>query len=317
MAFRSLSDSGLNSLLQRPEQETTWARFGRSPTKFLAQYVYNQRSTPKLSTIQSIYRAPISVVCVSDTHNTNPSLPDGDILIHAGDLTQSGTTSELERQIDWLDSQPQRYKIVIAGNHDLCLDPNHPSNDGKEPAWLTVNWKSLIYLENTSRTLKFGDGRELKIVGSPYTPKHGDWAFQYPRTYTGIWEDTMAIPHDTDILITHGPPKAHLDLGHLGCPSLRQMLWKMERPPLLHVFGHIHGGYGKEVTHWDSFQRAYEAIMDDHWKGLNLLVLLYCWILGNLTGWAEAGKRGTVMVNAAAIGGVRDEKRREAICVEL
>ncbi|RDW93414.1 uncharacterized protein DSM5745_00736 [Aspergillus mulundensis] len=316
MAFRSRSNSDLNALPQRPDQGGAWFRFRTSPTKFLAQYVYSQRSTATLSTPETTDGGRISVVCISDTHNTKPSLPDGDILIHAGDLTQSGTRSELEQQIDWLDAQPHRYKIVIAGNHELCLDANHPSNDGKEDTRLTLDWKSLIYLENTSRTIRFADSRVLRIFGSPHTPKHGNWAFQYPRAYAGVWDD-MAVPEDTDVLITHGPPKAHLDLGHLGCQSLRQTLWSMKRRPLLHVFGHIHGGYGKEIARWDTFQRAYEAIMDEHWIWLNLIVLVYCWILGISTGWAAAGKQETVMVNAAAVGGVRDEKRREAICVDL
>lgn len=46
----------------------------------------------------------------------------GDLLIHAGDLTQSGSMEELDAQIEWLDRQPHRYKVVIAGNHELCLD---------------------------------------------------------------------------------------------------------------------------------------------------------------------------------------------------
>lgn len=36
-------------------------------------------------------------VCISDTHNANIALPKGDVLIHAGDLTNKGSYSEVRR----------------------------------------------------------------------------------------------------------------------------------------------------------------------------------------------------------------------------
>jgi hypothetical protein len=181
-----------------------------------------------------------------------------------------------------------------------------------------IDWRSLIYLQNTSTTLRIDSAREVKVFGSPCTPKHGNWAFQYPRTRIGIWNE-MGIPEDTDILIAHGPPRTHLDLGLMGCEGLRKFLWGMQRKPLLHVFGHVHGGYGKEVVYWDGFQRAYEGVLDGSsalggWVWL--AILLWYGIIGSLTGWSGAGGK-TIMVNAAAVGGVRDEKRREAICVDI
>lgn len=312
--------SGLDALLRRPEQESFWSRLLRSPAKVLAEYIYSSRPASRSPARNDI---PIHVVCVSDTHNTKPNLPDGDILIHAGDLTQSGSRRELEEQIKWLDIQPHRYKVVIAGNHELCLDSQIPSSrtgassraNAQDADSAAINWKSLIYLENTSTVLRLGNRRDIKVFGSPYTPKHGNWAFQYQRTNDAIW-DEISIPEDTDILITHGPPKAHLDLGHMGCLFLRRALWGMKHKPLLHVFGHIHGGYGEDVALWDSFQRAYEAVMDGESKWMNLGLLAYSWLVGWFTGWTK-NEQATVMVNAAAVGGVRDEKRRGAICVDI
>lgn len=34
-------------------------------------------------------------VCVSDTHNRNVALPKGDVLIHAGDITNNGNYDEV------------------------------------------------------------------------------------------------------------------------------------------------------------------------------------------------------------------------------
>ncbi|KAJ0413929.1 Metallo-dependent phosphatase-like protein [Aspergillus carlsbadensis] len=335
----------LNALLNRPEQDPFWRRLLKSPTETLAKSLYALRasstSSPSPSPLSSPSpssktqaKPPLHVVCISDTHNTTPSVSDGDILIHAGDLTQSGSRRELEAQIAWLDAQPHRFKVVVAGNHEICLDSgftqSRPATSSKVESVLAegdahgdgdgepIDWKSLIYLQNTSTTLDIDSAREVKVFGSPYTPKHGNWAFQYPRARTEIWGE-IGIPNDTDILITHGPPRAHLDLGFMGCEGLRSFLWGMQRKPLLHVFGHVHGGYGREIAMWDVFQRAYEGVLGGRsWvaRWIWLAVLLWYGLIGVLTGWSGP-RRKTVMVNAAAVGGVRDEKRREAICVDI
>lgn len=60
------------------------------------------------------------LVCVSDTHGYSPQdgafkLPKGDVLIHAGDLTNQGTMSELRRAVDWIENSDFEVKIVVAG----------------------------------------------------------------------------------------------------------------------------------------------------------------------------------------------------------
>ena len=46
------------------------------------------------------------IVCLSDTHNCNEQIkvPDGDILIHAGDATIRGTQNEVEKFLVWFAS---------------------------------------------------------------------------------------------------------------------------------------------------------------------------------------------------------------------
>lgn len=64
-------------------------------------------------------RPPIRVVCLSDTHDWQPAhVPDGDLLIHAGDLTDDGSLDAIQKQMDWLATLPHRHKVVIAGNHE-------------------------------------------------------------------------------------------------------------------------------------------------------------------------------------------------------
>ena len=70
----------------------------------------------------------LRAVCVSDSHNDNasPSIPDGDIPIHAGDMTDTGTMAELQSAFGWISSLPHKVKIVVAGNsHHVLLPFSH------------------------------------------------------------------------------------------------------------------------------------------------------------------------------------------------
>lgn len=57
----------------------------------------------------------IRIVCISDTHNQTPKLPKGDVLIHAGDLTNHGSITELRKVVAWLEKADFQAKIVVAG----------------------------------------------------------------------------------------------------------------------------------------------------------------------------------------------------------
>lgn len=112
----------------------------------------------------------IRVVCISDTHTNTLSIPNGDLLIHAGDMTNAGTVEEIQAQLDWMSSLPHREKIVIAGNHDSYFDPKSrkPEDQGKR-----LKFGSIHYLEHKSITLKFRGGRKLNFYGSPDIPECG------------------------------------------------------------------------------------------------------------------------------------------------
>jgi Icc-related predicted phosphoesterase len=85
----------------------------------------------------------------------------------------------------------------------------------------------------------------LKIWGSPYTPQFGNWHFMKSRAKIDrVWQ---SIPGDTDILVTHGPPKGILDIAEdrhhsiefCGCSALKKQVLKMPNLKIM-CFGHIH-----------------------------------------------------------------------------
>lgn len=212
---------------------------------------------------------PIKVVCISDTHCQNPLhfLPPGDLLIHAGDLSNLGTIAEIQRQIDWLKSIHGALVkggfseiVVICGNHDSYFDPrSRAGHDRRQKKKL--DWGPIKYLEHSSTAVMI-HGRTLNVYGAPHIPKCGgkEFAFQYPRGQDA-WSGT--IPDDVDVLVTHTPPKTHLDIplgpnAGMGCEWLLKECWRVK--PTLHVFGHVHSGYGMQAVWWDEAQFRYERV---------------------------------------------------------
>jgi Icc-related predicted phosphoesterase len=184
----------------------------------------------------------MKIVCLSDTHNCNEHLtvPDGDILIHAGDATIQGSVPEIEAFNEWFANLPHKHKVFVAGNHDWLFEINnlyarkHLSD-------------KIVYLQDSSTEIE-----GLKIYGSPWQPRFFDWAFNLMRG-AELAEKWKLIPNDTDILITHGPPNGILDevprkffVENTGCEELLKKVEELSKHKLkLHIFGHIHCGYGQ------------------------------------------------------------------------
>lgn len=158
------------------------------------------------------------------------------MVIHSGDATnyrdKVRNSVELWGFVEWFKELPVKYKVFVAGNHDSAIEARMIR---QEDFWEM----DIIYLENT-----YVDVEGLKIWGSPVTPTFSDWCFMMARHKTNrVWK---IIPDDTDIVITHGPPKYVLDitenrdgsLEQVGCKSLFNRM--MEIQPKLHCFGHVH-----------------------------------------------------------------------------
>ena len=145
----------------------------------------------------------VRFVHVSDTHNGADEmgmLPQGDVLIHSGDFSKNGTEAELVQFNAWLGRQTQfKRRIVIAGNHDLCLDKDtdaltwaqfvepwligtglpsvkHKATAAARCRTLLTNCEYLAAEEATPE-------RGLRIWGAPYSPTiappgiYVPWAF--------------------------------------------------------------------------------------------------------------------------------------------
>lgn len=207
------------------------------------------------------------IVCISDTHgqHRNLSVPDGDVLIHAGDICKFGKVEEYEDFDDWMGTLPHLYKIVIAGNHDGSIQSG--------PALDTVN--NYTYLEDEYAYVPTSEETAVKFYGSPWTPPFFDWHFMLePEEIAKKW---AAIPKDTDVLITHGPPWGIGDAvapgydGHHGCPELLKAIQRISFK--LHVFGHIHEGYGA-IDSAKGFSLVNCSVLNEHYQLVNAPIVV-------------------------------------------
>ncbi|KXL50368.1 hypothetical protein M433DRAFT_158247 [Acidomyces richmondensis BFW] len=282
-----------------------YQRFIETAIKQIAILLYSKRAVGHSPPSEP----QIRVVCVSDTHGACPSLPPGDLLIHAGDLTQTGSAEELQRVLDWLDSHPHQHKIAIAGNRDFILDQAKTPWD--DEARKMLRWGNIKYLHDESRDFKFAGGRTLRVYGSPWTIKHGSWAFQYPQGHDAF---SNRMPEDVDVVVTHMPPRFHLDIDGYGDRFLLGELWRVR--PSLHVFGHLHRGYGEDFLTYDSFEQSYEQVRSGMVGVIGLLKMVFYVILEYI-GLAPVVRSKTHLINASAVGGSRDENLRKPIVVDI
>jgi Icc-related predicted phosphoesterase len=202
------------------------------------------------------------ITLISDTHTKHRELclPGGDMLIHSGDIMNSGyNKNDIIDFLKWFESQDYEELIFIAGNHDRLFE-----NNQQDVKAIIDEYPLVTYLEDN-----WVDVDGIKIYGTPWQPEFYNWAFNLPRNGEDLMKMWEMIPADTDILITHGPPQGHLDTsGHpyneplLGCNLLRDRVDAVK--PKIHVFGHIHGSSGYKEYGGTHFFNA--AILDERYR---------------------------------------------------
>lgn len=185
----------------------------------------------------------MKITCISDTHgrHRDVNIKPTELLLFAGDSMTSGwDKEELEDFLQWFDVQPAEHKIMIAGNHCRFIE-NHPEEFRK----MLEKFEGITYLEDESVEI-----RGFKIYGTPHSKIFCNWAFN--RSEEKLVELFSKIPWDTDILVSHAPQKGVLDSlidsREVGEHTLSDKIKGLPRLKL-HVFGHIHNGFGMIKPH--------------------------------------------------------------------
>ena len=301
---------------------------------------------------------PTRFLIISDTHDldfTGDSAksqlfqlpaPKADVLLHCGDLTESGGLPNFERSLHMLKNIDAELKLVIAGNHDLELDeiywqahsesPTHPRNFEDHTLAMNIMMGKLAaeagvtYLPEGTHTFTLKNGATFKVYASPYTPAFSNWAFAYETNQDRFNSPAQVakgaisigpnpIPSEVDIVMTHGPPKGILDWcsqGHVGCPNLLQAIRRVK--PLMHCFGHVHEGAGVEVIDWRTFRPRGESLRKNEaiHRFFEDEPEENCFPEPHV--WKESRGYKTLAVNAALMTGEqRPENEPRLVCLDL
>lgn len=181
----------------------------------------------------------LNVLHISDTHlKPFKELPSADLLIHSGDALNYGTMEDLIRFRTQLEAIKHNYELIVfvPGNHDRIFEDSYFIAE----QFLKETIPNLQVLDNRPYMFK-----GYKLYGSPDQPYFCNWAFNVKNPH-GLYDIYSMIPDDTDILITHCPPKGILDEVYkesVGSIELKAHLHRLKQLKL-HCFGHIHYSTG-------------------------------------------------------------------------
>jgi Icc-related predicted phosphoesterase len=175
---------------------------------------------------------------ISDAHGYHNllTIPEADMVVFSGDCSNyfdsARNAVEVGEFTEWFSALPIKHRLLVAGNHDTSIERRLITKQDFEQM-------GIIYLENEAVTIE-----GINFYGTPITPQFNQWAFMRARHKMDVvWN---AVPEDTDVLISHGPPKGILDLTEsmqhkleqVGCKNMANRIEKLNLKYVL--FGHIH-----------------------------------------------------------------------------
>ena len=191
---------------------------------------------------------------ISDTHMMHEwlTIPSGvDMVIHSGDCSNVSNPvlneAEVRNFLEWYSALPIKHKIFVAGNHDTSIEKRLVT-----PA--DIFSMGITYLEHSSTSIQ-----GLNIWGTPCTPEFGaPGVWSWNRRREKMFKVWNSIPDNTDIVISHGPPKGVLDLSFnrqnelefCGCSNMKKKMLQLQ--PKFCMFGHIHNF--QEITNAGTMQ---------------------------------------------------------------
>lgn len=220
-------------------------------------------------------------IIISDLHGILPEINEQfDCLLICGDICPVQFDRDYYLCLSWLQNDFINYinnlncekVILIPGNHDFIFWHIYKniSENSKEIKEYIFNKTNCDKLDILIDDFIIYDNK--KIYGTSWCPELKNWAF-YGDEETLINKFNM-IPKDTNILLTHCPPKvgnAGIVLQKcrninrdFGCIELTNTLNKLNN--LDFVFcGHIHSGEHSE-THLNNIKIVNVSILDEFYR---------------------------------------------------
>jgi Icc-related predicted phosphoesterase len=203
----------------------------------------------------------VKIVALSDTHGKHRQveIPDGDILIYAGDF-EIRNNLDLFEMSEWLNELPHKRVVAIFGNHDFT--------EHSEIKYMKQMFERVNLLFNESIEI---DG--LKIWGSPYSPFFNNWAWMQPdNMLKEIWD---TIPLETEIVVTHTMPYGILDgilprMESVGSLTLRDAIKRVQ--PKIQIGGHLHESFGQYTDGKIDYYNV--SVLDEQYQVANPVTII-------------------------------------------
>jgi Icc-related predicted phosphoesterase len=195
----------------------------------------------------------VRVCCIGDFHGKlPPPVPPCDLLLVAGDIgpdePEAAERWLREEFAPWLEAQPAKEVVAVAGNHDLLAAADADAFRNAAP------WR---YLDNETAVVG-----GVCVAGSAWSLPFGAWPFMAEEdVLDDIWR---RIPPETEILLVHGPPYGFCDDTARGVRGgSRTLLRRLTELPSLRLVccGHIHEGYG-QATVWTGARVVNASLVD-------------------------------------------------------
>lgn len=216
------------------------------------------------------------LVVTSDTHFAfdDKHIPDGDVLIHCGDLMYTGYQDEWWEVVDSLRALPHKEKILVPGNHDFHIQ----NYLGIAKADLRRR-AGVRLLDDNDPYYKLSN--DMQVFAVPFVTGLPGWAWNRLEinlaSYLAQWN---ASPN---IVVSHGPmykvldainpeAKTERERNHVGSWELAKWYHRLEKKPEFFFHGHIHESYGEHHEWGTSFYNV--AMCDRGYKQVNKAIVI-------------------------------------------
>lgn len=203
------------------------------------------------------------ILATSDLHGNLPIINDEfDLFLIVGDICPD-FYGFYTKQIEWINDElipwvnKLKFKyiwskiILVPGNHDECFNGHISKLQLEEWRFKTSNHLVILNHEYYEYDYLRSDLEidSLKIFGTPYCKKFGNWAFMVDNDI--LIKKYSQIPENIDILLSHDSPTIE-KLGAVldeesrfynptaGNEILSEFIWKI-KPKIFHS-GHMHTG---------------------------------------------------------------------------
>ena len=241
----------------------------------------------------------MKIVAISDIHGYLPELPECDVVCICGDILPLHIQKNYEASLAWLSGPFQSWAlnlnckkvIFIAGNHDFVFETLHNSEVHTCGQHSIYPHSKLCFTpDRICNTLfQMDNDYDPKLIylcdnffkyegvmfyGTPWCPSLSNWAFYGDNKY--LLDRFNKISFDTDVLLTHCPPKYGLQgvvlennwnyMSDFGCVELQQVLDELFADRDMWVLsGHIHSGK-HDVEKYNNIKYRNVSLKDEDYE---------------------------------------------------